>query len=115
MAKSYKLLRDKMRPEAKKLANEKTYQMLAEINLQELRKLRNISQEEMAKILKLRQPAISKMERRSDMHISSLRRIVEGMGGDLSIIAKFPDADIPLCILEDDEDYKTNKENYTKK
>src|SRR5580698_7873325 len=62
-----------------------------EMTLQELRRARNMTQVTMAKDLGVAQKQISEMEKRTDMHISTLRRSIEAMGGELSLIAEFPD------------------------
>lgn len=61
-----------------------------EKTLQELRKAAACSQVQLAQTLGVNQAAISKMERRTDMYVSTLRSFVEGMGGSLDIIATFP-------------------------
>jgi DNA-binding XRE family transcriptional regulator len=62
-----------------------------EMTLQELRRAREMTQVRMAKNLGVAQKQISEIEKRTDMHISTLRRSVEAMGGKLSLIAEFPD------------------------
>jgi len=62
-----------------------------EMTLQELRRAREITQVKMAKKLGIAQKQISEIEKRTDMHISTLRRSIEAMGGKLSLIAEFPD------------------------
>jgi DNA-binding XRE family transcriptional regulator len=62
-----------------------------EMTLQELRRARAMTQVSMAKNLGVAQKQISEIERRTDMHISTLRRSIEAMGGTLSIVAEFPD------------------------
>ena len=61
------------------------------MTLQELRRARKLTQVKMAKSLGVAQNQISAIEKRTDMHISTLRRTVEAMGGSLEITAKFPD------------------------
>jgi DNA-binding XRE family transcriptional regulator len=61
------------------------------MSLQELRRARKLTQVKMAKSLGVAQNQISAIEKRTDMHISTLRRTVEAMGGSLDIIAQFPD------------------------
>jgi DNA-binding transcriptional regulator YiaG len=58
--------------------------------LRELRAARAMSQVELARRLGVKQAEISKMERRTDMYLSTLREYVEGLGGSLSVIADFP-------------------------
>lgn len=62
-----------------------------EMTLQELRRARALTQVSMAKSLGVAQKQISEIEKRTDMHISTLRRSVEAMGGKLSLVAEFPD------------------------
>ncbi len=100
MSKSFSSLRDKMSPRAKKLIAEKTQKMLNEMPLQELRHARHLSQERMAEILSTKQANVSRIERRTDMYISTLRSYIEAMGGKLSIIAHFPDGEIYINQFE---------------
>jgi DNA-binding XRE family transcriptional regulator len=70
----------------------RTKQLIAEeLTLQELRRARELTQARMAKSLGVAQKLISAIERRTDMHISTLRRAIEAMGGDLYLVARFPD------------------------
>lgn len=62
-----------------------------EMTLQELRKARKMTQNRLAKDLGIAQKQISAIEKRTDMHISTLRRAVEALGGSLTLIAQFPD------------------------
>ena len=78
------------RRKIKKRAN----QLVAEeMTLQELRRARELTQVRMAKRLGVAQKQISEIEKRTDMHISTLRRSIEAMGGKLSLVAEFPDRD----------------------
>jgi transcriptional regulator with XRE-family HTH domain len=62
-----------------------------EMTLKELRKAKLKSQHDLAKRLHVKQAEISKLERRTDMYVSTLRNYVQAMGGSLEIIAQFPD------------------------
>jgi DNA-binding XRE family transcriptional regulator len=62
-----------------------------EMSLRELRRARAMTQVEMAKSLGIAQKQISEIEKRTDMHISTLRRSIEALGGTLSLVARFPD------------------------
>jgi len=62
-----------------------------EMTLQELRRARAMTQVKMARRLGVAQKQISELEKRTDMHISTLRRSVEALGGKLSLVAQFPD------------------------
>ena len=71
--------------------------MLAEMPLNELRQARALSQVKLAETLHLDQAAVSKIERRMDMYISTLRAYIRAMGGDLEIAAKFPDGEVKIA------------------
>ena len=62
-----------------------------EMTLRELRKARKLTQVSVARELGISQDAISRLEQRSDLLLSTLRKTVEAMGGTLSLIARFPD------------------------
>ena len=62
-----------------------------ELTLRELRKARKLTQVRMAKALGITQDGVSRLEQRSDLLLSTLRRTVEAMGGSLSLVAEFPD------------------------
>jgi transcriptional regulator with XRE-family HTH domain len=62
-----------------------------EMTLQELRQARKLTQLRMAKALRISQDGVSRLERRTDLLLSTLRKSVEAMGGSLSLIAEFPD------------------------
>jgi DNA-binding XRE family transcriptional regulator len=61
-----------------------------QMTLQELRKTLNLTQESMARLLEIKQANVSKVEKRADMLISTLRSYVEAMGGSLELIARLP-------------------------
>jgi hypothetical protein len=69
-------------------------------NAMTLEELRNaLSQEELAATLDVGQPAVAKLQKRADMHVSNLRRYVEALGGTLEITARFPDANVVLTNI----------------
>jgi len=90
-----------MSPEARARAEEKKRQLMQEMPLQELRQARKMSQEQLAKNLHTRQSNISRIEKRTDMYISTLREIIKAMGGDLEIVARFPDGNVKISQFED--------------
>ena len=75
-----------------------------EMTLRELRTARQLTQVRMARTLGITQDSVSRLERRSDLLLSTLRKAVEAMGGNLSLVAEFPDrAPVVLSgIAEDD-------------
>jgi len=96
MAKKFSELRAKMDPERRARNAEKVKATLAEMPLNELRYARGLSQKMLAESLHIHQPAIAKLEKRTDMYISTLRSHIKAMGGELDVIARFPDGDIKI-------------------
>jgi len=99
MTKSFSTLRNRMSPEARKRAAAKAKRMLAEMPLNELREARRLTQEQLAEQLGVGQAHVSRLERRADMYVSTLGRVVEAMGGHLEIRAVFPDGTVALKRL----------------
>jgi hypothetical protein len=66
-------------------------QIAEEATLRQLRETRPRSQVEMTQKLHIKQAAVSKLARRTDMYLSTLRSSIEAMGGTLEIIARLPD------------------------
>ena len=78
--------------ERRRRIEERAAELIAEeMTLRELRKARELTQASVARELGISQDAISRLEQRSDLLLSTLRRTVEAMGGSLSLIARFPD------------------------
>ena len=69
--------------------------------LEQPRSARSLTQTNMAQILGVNQSAISKIEKRTDMYLSTLRSYVEAMGGSLEIQAVFPEGAVRVDILSD--------------
>jgi len=101
MARKFSELRAGMSPASRARAEAKARSMLAEMPLHELRQARGLSQKMLAEILQVQQPSIAKMERRADMYISTLRSHIEAMGGELEVIARFPDGAIKISNFAD--------------
>jgi transcriptional regulator with XRE-family HTH domain len=83
---------------------------LAKLPLGALRRARSMTQVRLAELLQVNQGAVSKMEKRTDMYLSTLRRYIEAMGGSLDIRAVFPDGEIvlePIAEATKEEDHKT--------
>ena len=96
MAKNFKLLQAKMSPGAHARAEAKADKMIREMALDELRAARDLTQELLAKRLHVRQSAVSKLERRTDMYVSTLHDMIKAMGGNLEIRAVFPEGSVRI-------------------
>ena len=71
---------------------QRTQQLITEeMSLRELRRARKLTQVRIAKDLHIGQEGISRLEKRTDLHLSTLRHYVEAMGGKLTLVAEFPD------------------------
>jgi DNA-binding XRE family transcriptional regulator len=99
---------NELSPARRKKVEARAAQLIAEeMTLQELRRARKITQQKMAKSLHIGQDGVSKIEQRSDLLLSTLRKTVEAMGGHLSLIAEFPDREpVILAGIADDEPTK---------
>jgi len=91
-------IRKQLSPARRQKVAARAAQLIAEeMTLQELRRARQLTQVRMAKALGISQDGISKLEKRSDLLLSTLRKTVEAMGGSLSLVPEFPDGD-PLVL-----------------
>jgi DNA-binding transcriptional regulator YiaG len=94
--KNVKDLQAKMSPESRARSEAKAEHLIQEMALDELRAARALTQEHLSTILGVKQSAISKLERRADMYVSTLRHFIEAMGGQLEIRTVFPDGDVRI-------------------
>lgn len=101
MAKKFTELRAGMSQAARETADGMARQMLAEMPLNELRQARGLSQKMLAEVLHVQQPSIAKIEKRTDMYLSTLRSHIEAMGGELDVIARFPDGSVKINNFTD--------------
>ena len=100
MAKNFKELQEKMPREARLRSEASAEKMISEMGFAELRAAMDMTQESLANALHVKQASISKMERRSDMYISTLSKIIEAMGGELQIVAKMPNGNVKIRQLQ---------------
>ena len=100
MARKFRDLRLRMAPERQERARQRAAALLAGMPLQELRLARKLTQESLAARLGSNQALVSKLERRTDMYVSSLRSYIEAMGGKLEILALFPDGEVRIDQFE---------------
>jgi DNA-binding transcriptional regulator YiaG len=100
MAKNVKDLQAKMSPESRARSEAKAERLIEDMALDELRAARALTQEHLSTILGVQQSAVSKLERRADMYVSTLRHFIEAMGGRLEIRAVFPDGDVRITQFQ---------------
>jgi DNA-binding XRE family transcriptional regulator len=96
MAHKFQKLRDRMSPEQRTQAEKEANRLIAEMFLGEIRKSAGLTQEDLASQLGIAQPSLSQLENQGDMQISTLKRLIEALGGKLEIIAHLPRGDIRI-------------------
>ena len=100
MAKPFKELKEKMAPERREKIDDRARAILISMALQELRQTRQLTQQELATMLNVNQAALSKMENQKDMRVSTLRKLLAAMGGNLKIVAEFPEGEVVIDQFE---------------
>jgi DNA-binding transcriptional regulator YiaG len=93
---SFKDLRAKMTPAQQENAAKKAMALREDMSLAELRQARRLTQETLSETLHVGQAAVAKLEKRADMYVSNLRRYIRAMGGDLDIVARFPEGAVKI-------------------
>ena len=83
-------------PERRRRVDAKKAELAAEMALRELRRAMDLTQQDLADRLQVNQPAVAKLEQRTDMYISSLRSYIESIGGELRIVASFPAGEVVI-------------------
>jgi hypothetical protein len=96
MAKKYQDLRNKMSPAARARVDARVKKAVEEMPLSELRRARELTQSTLATAMGINQGDVSKIEQRTDCYISTLRNYVTAMGGELDIVARFPEGAIKI-------------------
>lgn len=100
MAKKFRELQAKMSPESRARSEAKAHRLIQEMALDELRAARSLTQEHLARLLGVKQAAISKLERRTDMYVSTLRDFITAMGGTLEFRAVFPEGEVRITQFQ---------------
>lgn len=113
--KPFSALRAKMSPERQAKNAAETAKLAAEMPLHELRAALELSQKQLAETLGVDQPAVSKMERRTDMYVSTLRNFIEAMGGHLEVRAVFVSGAVDIAGFGSLHDTKVSNKNTGRK
>ncbi len=110
MAKSFDaLVKRKTTKATRDRAAVRTKELLAELLVSELRQVAGKSQQELAELLGIKQPSLSKLENQTDIQVSTLQKIIEALGGELDLVARFPKGDVRI------QQYGTAKQKPAKK
>jgi hypothetical protein len=99
MAKKFSQLQAKMSPAARAESARVAAELRRELPLHQLRQALKLSQEKVAEELGVTQAAVSRLEHRPDLFVSTLRRFIEAMGGELEVRAHFPTGTVTLADL----------------
>ena len=98
---SFAEIRARMSPEARAEADAEALRLGEEMDLAEVRHAMKLSQEEIGQVLQIKQGSVAKIEKRADMYVSTLCRFIEAMGGELEIVARFPDHSVKIKNFAD--------------
>ena len=101
MAKKFSDLVAKMSPESQARIRQRAQELKAGMALDELRAARELTQARLADLLEIDQSSVSKLERRTDMYVSTLRDFIAAMGGKLEIRAIFPEGTVTISQFAD--------------
>ena len=101
MARSFKELESRMPPESLIRVKARAKELMAEMLLSEVRREVGLTQEELAATLGIEQPSLSRLEAQDDMQISTLRKLIAALGGELEIIAHLPGGAIRITQFND--------------
>ena len=88
-------------PERRRRVDAMKRELVAKMPLHELRRARAMTLRDLARILNVNQPAVSKLEQRTDVYVSSLRSYIEAVGGRLRIVAEFPEGEVAITNFSD--------------
>jgi transcriptional regulator with XRE-family HTH domain len=103
MAKNWKDIRKTLAPEREARLTARVQDEITRLSLHQLREARNLTQTSLAELLRIPQGGVSRLERRTDMYVSTLRNYIRAMGGDLKITAVFPNGAVEISQFQDVE------------
>jgi DNA-binding XRE family transcriptional regulator len=98
MTRKFKELYEKLPAASRARVEDRVREYKAEMALEELRRVRKMTQVDLARNMGIAQGAVSKIEKRQDMHVGTLRKHIEAMGGSLQLRAVFPDGEVPVRL-----------------
>lgn len=94
--KKFDALRAELTPAQQAAVSARVIALREEMTLAELRQARQLTQATLSDTLQVGQAAVAKMEKRTDMYVGNLRRFVEAMGGQLDVVARFPEGSVKI-------------------
>jgi DNA-binding XRE family transcriptional regulator len=100
MAHNWRDIRRKLSPEQEEKTRQYVKSVVEAVSLNQLREARSLTQANLASVLGINQGSVSKMEKRTDMYVSTLRSFIQAMGGQLQIKAVFPEGEVQIEQFE---------------
>lgn len=100
MATKWRDIRRTHSPEVEERIRKRVEEAAGVMTLYQLREARNLTQVSLAKVLNVNQGAVSRMEKRTDMYVSTLRNFIRAMGGQLQVKAVFPEGEVQIEQFE---------------
>lgn len=105
MAKNWKEIRKNLGSEREARIKDRVRDEVARLSLNQLREARSLTQTSLAELLGIPQGGVSRLERRADMYVSTLRNYIRAMGGELKITAVFPNGAVEISQFQDVEQH----------
>jgi len=97
-------IKARTKPETRRRMETEAHRLSEDLHLSQLRKARGLTQETMAELLGVSQAEVSKMERRTELYVGTLRKFIEAMNGELVIAARFADGvEVPIRLSEEED------------
>jgi DNA-binding XRE family transcriptional regulator len=97
-------IKGRTKPETRRRIEAEAQGLSEDLHLSQLRKARGLTQETMAELLGVSQAEVSKMERRTELYVGTLRKFIEAMNGELVIAARFADGvEVPIRLSEEED------------
>ena len=97
-------IKARTKPETRRRIEAEAQRLSDDLHLSQLRKARGLTQETMAEVLGVSQAEVSKMERRTELYVGTLRKFIEAMNGELVIAARFAGGvEVPIRLSEDED------------
>ena len=108
--KKWSELRSGIPAERRQATDCKVAAALKEMPLHRLREARRLTQKQIAEAMHIDQSRVSKIERRTDVYVSTLRNFISAMGGELELVARFPDGRVKIASFSDGDFFGTIQE-----
>jgi transcriptional regulator with XRE-family HTH domain len=100
MATKWRDIRGTFSPEVEADIKQRVNDAAGVMTLYQLREARSLTQVNLARVLQVNQGAVSRMEKRTDMYVSTLRSYIQAMGGQLQVKAIFPEGEVQIDQFE---------------